>query len=158
MCWSPIFDMLLGCRAGFEDLLVELLVFIFSFLRTPLLRPPRLVCCCFRQASIQYITGLTLAGVSSISISNATSTFPGMTSTFPGMTSMTLLDGIPPTPEHWPLCVSKLRSLLVYNPVSDVASRLSAFVPLLSNLTSLRLLHMCTLRRVPSPPAIWNTF
>lgn len=118
---------------GLGNLPEDVLCRIFSFLRVPWLRPLRCVSRSFKKASLQYITGLRLADLNESSAINAISDFQGIA-------SMTLLDGLPPSSEAWPLSVNKLRSLMVYNPSNAAASRLASLLPYLSDLTSLKLL------------------
>lgn len=107
---------------------------IFSHLLAHGLRALRLVCRAFRQASNQCIKSLRLEDGNNSCVDNAISAFPGLA-------AMTLLHGDSPPHQPWPQSVSKLRSLIVYDPSILVASCPSERLPLHSGLTSLALLQ-----------------
>lgn len=122
-----------GRRVGLGDLPEAVLVLIFSFLRGSLLRPLRLVCRSFRQASLQGITGLRLADGSKASVINAMRVFTRIT-------ALTILVEVPASSDVWPHDISRLRSLIVHSAAMNDGLQLPDLLRQLSGLTSLRVL------------------
>lgn len=132
--WQKVSTLSGGRRAGLGDLPFEVIILVFSFLRAGWLLPLRLVCRAFRQASVQYITGLRMVDSDKRCLADAMRVFPGIA-------TLTIEAPVPVSIQDWPQSDSKLSSRIIHDSALQDNSHLPALLAHLSGLTSLTILN-----------------